>query len=706
MLCVLALSAGIALTPRRAVAQDRPGYQSEARLPADSTLPVKERGAWDRYERYIIGDVLLVLLQAALIAALLVQRRRRLHTERELRESEERFRLMADTAPVLVWRAGVDKRCDFFNRPWLEFTGRTMEQELGDGWAQGIHPADFEECLRVYHRGFDAREPFRMEYRLRRADGEYRWILDSGVPRTGPAGKFAGYIGSCIDITDRKQAEDALRESQQRYALASSAGGVGVWDWNIETGHIYVDRSLKAILGFDDAEISSRVEDWGARVHPGDTARITAYAQLCVDGDTDGFEAEHRMLHKDGSVRWFLSRGSMIRSADGAPLRMVGTDVDITERKRSEEQFGRAIEAAPAGMIMVDSAGTIVMVNSQIEKLFGYSRQELVGQPVETLVPERFRDRHPAYRGSFHGHPTARIGGDGRGLFGVRKDGVEFPVEIGLNPFTTPDGTFVLGSVTDITARYATQRENEELMAQLQRVTGRLIVAQETERSRIARDLHDDVSQQIAGLSIALSSLKRRIGTQPEDRRLATDLSLIQERTASVADNIRHLSHDLHSSVLEHAGLVAALSSHCAETQRLQTVAVVFRSDGEFDDIEPAAALCLYRVAQEALRNVVAHANAREAAVRLIRVDGIAELTIADDGRGFDIAQARTRSEGLGLVSISERVRLAGGTASIVTEHQKGTWLRVRVPVVRRPQAPAAYPLPSAEWLTKPLTRT
>jgi two-component system sensor histidine kinase UhpB len=132
---------------------------------------------------------------------------------------------------------------------------------------------------------------------------------------------------------------------------------------------------------------------------------------------------------------------------------------------------------------------------------------------------------------------------------------------------------------------------------------------------------------------------------------------------------------------------------------------VVFRSDGDFDDIEPAAALCLYRVAQEALRNVVAHANAHEAAVRLLRVEGIAELTIADDGRGFDIGQVRSGGEGLGLVSISERVRLAGGTVSIVTELQKGTWLRARVPVVRPLQTSPTYPLPSTEWLTKPLMR-
>jgi len=127
-----------------------------------------------------------------------------------LRESEERFRLVANTAPVLIWMSGVDKLCTYFNWPWLEFRGRTLEQELGNGWAEGVHPADLEGCLKTYGSAFDLREPFEMEYRLRRHDGEYRWIFDRGVPRFNPDRSFAGYVGSCIDVTDRKRAQEAL----------------------------------------------------------------------------------------------------------------------------------------------------------------------------------------------------------------------------------------------------------------------------------------------------------------------------------------------------------------------------------------------------------------------------------------------------------------------------------------------------------------
>jgi PAS domain S-box-containing protein len=142
--------------------------------------------------------------------AVLVEERKQ--QQAALRESEERFRLMADTAPTLVWMSGIDKLCTFFNRGWLDFTGRSMEQELGNGWADGVHPDDLDRCLRIYTTAFDARAKFEMEYRLRRNDGEYRWIVDYGVPRFGTNGVFCGYIGSCIDITERKRSEMSLHE--------------------------------------------------------------------------------------------------------------------------------------------------------------------------------------------------------------------------------------------------------------------------------------------------------------------------------------------------------------------------------------------------------------------------------------------------------------------------------------------------------------
>ena len=140
----------------------------------------------------------------------------RKRAEAELRESEARFRLVADSAPVMIWMSGTDKLCTYFNKPWLDFTGRSIDQELGNGWAEGVDPEDLQRCLDTYTQAFDRREAFRMEYRLRRHDGEFRWVLDIGVPRFNPDGSFAGYIGSCIDVTEQRRS---------RRATASDTGG-------------------------------------------------------------------------------------------------------------------------------------------------------------------------------------------------------------------------------------------------------------------------------------------------------------------------------------------------------------------------------------------------------------------------------------------------------------------------------------------------
>jgi PAS domain S-box-containing protein len=193
---------------------------SENRLQPGSVVMLRPPTAWQRYRTQIIAIVSIGLVQSTLIGALLVLHVKRRRAERLQQESERRFRVLADTAPVMIWLSDEDKKCTDFNRAWLDFTGRTLEQERGDGWTQGVHKDDIDRCIDTYRSGCDRRESFQIEYRLRRYDGEYRWILASVAPRFTPDGVFVGCTGSAIDVTEHKLAREALSNLSQKLMQA------------------------------------------------------------------------------------------------------------------------------------------------------------------------------------------------------------------------------------------------------------------------------------------------------------------------------------------------------------------------------------------------------------------------------------------------------------------------------------------------------
>jgi PAS domain S-box-containing protein len=254
----------------------------------------------------------------------------------QLRESEERFRVVADAAPVLIWMAGVDKLCTFFNKPWLEFTGRSIEQELGNGWAEGVHPDDLQKCLEIYTQAFDARQPFVMQYRLRRNDGEYRWLSDQGVARHTAQGGFAGYIGSCVDVTELMRQEEALREFEERVVLAAQAAHLGVWEMDPGTNEVWMSDSARTLFQFDP---ETRLDHAALqdRVHPEDRAlRDSAVKRAIETGG--GYEIEYRILLPDGNLRWIGERGRCVTGKNRKGIRLIGVSIDITPRKLAEAE--------------------------------------------------------------------------------------------------------------------------------------------------------------------------------------------------------------------------------------------------------------------------------------------------------------------------------------------------------------------------------
>ncbi|MTV50684.1 PAS domain S-box protein [Heliobacillus mobilis] len=257
--------------------------------------------------------------------------------EEALRESETIFRTLADSSPALLWMSGLDGLCTHFNQGWLDFRGRTLEEEYGDGWVQGVHPEEREHCLETYWKNFRTRTGFRMEYRLQRADGSYCWIVDIGIPRFSVTGQFMGFIGACVDIHEYKRATAALQRGQRLFF----SGPVVVFRCVIETQWEIVDISENVSqFGYRAEDVLKSEIAYANIIHPDDRERVQEVRE--TDGASNTRNMDYRLIRADGKICWIYEYGVIHRDDQGKIRYYDGYLLDITEMKKAKE----AAEAA------------------------------------------------------------------------------------------------------------------------------------------------------------------------------------------------------------------------------------------------------------------------------------------------------------------------------------------------------------------------
>jgi PAS domain S-box-containing protein len=469
-------------------------------------------------------------------------------------------------------------------------------------------------------------------------------------------------------------------------------------------GHVgtYVGRGIVGGRVFDFELEGRHAGRLGLRLLKGEGPESLPHAEFSANSDAFDWHQLKRWgideasLPPGSAVRnrepsfWDDYKWHVVAAASVCLLQAVliaGLVAQLVKRRRAEARFRQVIETAPTGMLLVGGDGAIAMVNAQVEKLFGHGRDELVGRPVELLLPDWAKGTRLIDGVVGEAAPACRPTGFGQDQAGRRKDGSDFPVEVGVSPLRTSRGLFVLASVIDLTDRRRAEQEVRAGQRELRALTGRLLEAQELERRRIARELHDDVNQELALLAIEAELMARpAAGAPPAGAAGARELAA---RLKQLSSAVHDLSHQLHPSKLEHVGLVAAVKGLCKELRQGHGLEVEFAHHPEPGAIPQEVALCLYRIVQEALRNVLRHSGTCRAAVSLIGEAGGVCLCVSDDGRGFD---PRAAGAGLGLVSMRERLHLVGGEITIDSRRSGGTRIRVRVPLATAAPADVGVP--------------
>ena len=326
------------------------------------------------------------------------------------------------------------------------------------------------------------------------------------------------------------------------------------------------------------------------------------------------------------------------------------------------------LELAPDAIVIVDDRGLIQVVNERAEQIFGYSRAELIDQPVELLVPERQKELHVEHRRRYMTEPKVRPMGVGLNLIAIAKDGKEFPVEISLSPVSTDDRLMVIGVVRDISSRRRLQEAA---------LSARAIAAQEQERVRIARDLHDEVAQALSGIALGLEQIE----SAPHLEAARDEAKRLGAEVTNAVRELRRVVEHLRPDELADMGLANALE-RMAERRRESTpdITVVFRSHGNGRRLDPDTELAAYRVVQEAVTNAVKHANPNTIEIDLTATADAMTAAVRDDGCGFDVEQT-PEDGGLGLGGMRERARLIGSKLNIDSAAGRGTEVTLRLPV-------------------------
>ena len=495
------------------------------------------------------------------------------------------------------------------------------------------------------------------------------------------------------DIRAREQAETVLRRSEDKFrALLESAADAMVivnGDGVIEGVNTQVER----LFAYKRTELVGHPVEMllPARFRGAHVAHRQLYA-AAPQPRPMGTGLELAGRRKDGSEFPVEITLSPLDTEQGQLV--VSAIRDMTDRKlavevlrKSEEQFRALIESSPDGMVMVDTSGAIQQVNAETETLFGYRRDELIGRPLETLVPERFHQAHVFHRGKYFDAPTERKMGI-REMAGRRKDGTEFPVDISLSYITTDAGRLATARVRDISDRKRAEAELEasfELVrragVERQELLGHLVRAEEAERLRISSDIHDDSIQAMAAAGLRLQQFRKRLTAATE----VEALDKLEEAIEGSIDRLRHLMFDLRPINLDRAGLAAALR---AQLERIRSdVGLEFDVENRVTSEPPSETrFILYRIAMEALVNVRKHARAHRVQVRLADVDHGWQVQIDDDGDGFEPPNGGSIPGHLGLTAMRERAQIAGGWWKMESRPGSGTSISFWLPDVQ--QAP------------------
>lgn len=516
-------------------------------------------------------------------------------------------------------------------------------------------------------------------------DGSKIVFKNTFSPAFAENGDIVGVIVSSKDITETKEAQKQIHESEERLQFALEAAHQGAWDWNLETNEVTYSASYKKLYGFADNELRNHVSEWITRIHPEDQKKMRESVAEHLQAEDPVYESRYRIRDNNGRYRWVMAKGCIIaHRADGRPLRMIGTHTDITANvekeaalKRINERFDCVMKATHDLIWEWDVENDqVIRSKESVKNVYGVKNEGRLRTFVDWL-----RRIHPEDRRAVH-----------QTLQEVLKAPHHYTFEIEYR-FRRDDGAYafiydrgillrdeqgqparIIGSAQDISERKRLEIELLEKELGYQRAIHQATVeTQEKERAEIGKELHDNVNQVLTTTKLYLDL----ITANPELSEELLEKS--RQNINNIIREIRHLSHSLMDPSIDDLGLIDSIKNLIENIQLTQQIKIEFVSAKDVDAVlDPAQKLAVFRIAQEALNNVLRHANATTALVSLTLHKEQVRMTIRDNGVGFT---PETVVHGAGLKNIQNRINLIYGTLRLVSEPGNGCTIQIQFPI-------------------------
>ena len=597
-------------------------------------------------------------------------------------ESEEKFRSLVLYIPDVIWTSDKNQHIIFISRNVKAVTGYTQEEEYEIDqrirWWDRIHPDDAEGYRITYKKLTEKKKPFNIIYRFKHKDGKWVWIHDRAIAAYEKDGmKYAH--GLLTDITEHKVAEAEIKKLKEKYeSVIRNIPDTIYSGLPDETcSMVFISDRYKDWTGYSPQDFHKDPRLWPKTVHPEDRDRaVRNYIKACEK--KEAYLSEYRVVHKDtGQIRWARDHGVPVIDQKGKLILFDGVIIDITERKqmeqalkKSEEFSSELLSNSPNPVIVIDSDGSIRYVNPALERITDYSSAELLGMKP----PYPWQMEESSRKGGTNSHAAAHESMAEVERPFRKKCGKRFWARESTVAVTHSDGSrYLLVNWVDIT-------EQKRLRDNMQFYIRETTIAQEQERKRLSRELHDETAQSLADLYTDIDEImmKERLSESVIKR-----LQRLRHKLDNTLDEVRRFSHELRPGLLDEFGLIPSLELLTEEMSREGKLDCRINIIGSEQGLSSEAEAILFRITQEALQNVRKHSAASEAEVNVEFCNGKVRLNIADNGMGFEVPDdlsSFARRGKLGVIGMQERARLLNGSLTVKSETGKGTTIVVEIP--------------------------